>query len=75
MLKDEEQKEKNGLTLRDGKVYVPKNEKPRAAVIWLHYNTLVKEYGEQWKMTELVTRNFWQSVVTKEVKKYVIDGL
>jgi len=57
--------------LRDGKVYVPKDEKLRVEVIWLHHDTLVRGYGRQWKMTELVTRNFWWLEVTKEVKKYV----
>jgi len=33
--------------LRDGKVYVPKDEKLRAEVIQLHYDTLVGEYGGQ----------------------------
>jgi len=28
--------------LRDGKVYVPRNEKLRAEVIWLYYDTLVE---------------------------------
>jgi len=43
----------------------------RTEVIWLHHDTLVGEYGEQWKTVELVTRNFWWPGVTREVKKYV----
>jgi len=57
--------------LRDGKVYVPKNEKLRVEVIWLYHDTPVGGHGEQWKITELVTRNFWWPGVTKEVKRYV----
>jgi len=57
--------------LRDRKVYVPKDKKLRAKVIWLHHDILVRGYREQWKMTELVTRNFWWPGVTKEVKKYI----
>jgi len=56
--------------LRDGKVYVPKDKKLRAEVIWLHHNTLVRGHGGQWKITELVTSNFWWPRVTKKVKKY-----
>jgi len=59
MLRDEEWRNKNGLMLRDGKVYVPKDEKLRAKVIWLYYDMPVEGYGGQWKTTELVTRNFW----------------
>jgi len=57
--------------LRDGKLYVPKDKKLRVEVIQLHYDTLVGGHGGQWKMTELVTRNFWWPEVKKEVKKYV----
>ena len=71
MLRDEEWREENSLILRDGKVYMPRNEKLRVEVIQLHHDIPVEGYGEQWKITELVTRNFWQPGVTKEVKKYV----
>ena len=71
MLRDEEWREENSLMLRDGKVYMPRNEKLRVEVIQLHHDIPVEGYGEQWKITELVTRNFWQPGVTKEVKKYV----
>jgi len=57
--------------LRERKVYIPKDEKLRVEVIWLHHDMLVGEHGGQWKTTELVTRNFWWPGVTKEVKKYV----
>jgi len=71
MLRDKEWREENGLMLRDRKVYVPKDEKLRVEVIWLHHDIPVGEHGEQWKMLELVTRNFWWPGVTKKVKKYV----
>jgi len=45
--------------LWDRKVYVPQDEELRAEVIQLYYDILVEGYKEQWKMTELVTRNFW----------------
>ena len=50
---------------------MPRDKKLRMEVIWLHHDILVEEYGGQWKMTELVTRNFWWPGVMKEVKKYV----
>jgi len=53
------------------KVYVPKDDKLRAEIIRLHYDTLVGEHRGQWKTVELVTRNFWWPGVTKEVKQYV----
>jgi len=59
MLRDEEWQEEDRLMLRDRKVYVPREKKLRAEVIWLHYDMLVKGHRGQWKMTKLVTRNFW----------------
>ena len=43
---------------KERKFYVPKNDKLRAEIIRLHYNTPVGGHGGQWKTVELVTRNF-----------------
>ena len=56
---------------KEEKVYVPKDDKLRAEIIRLHYDILVEGHGEQWKMVELVTRNFWWPGVTKKVKQYL----
>jgi len=71
VLRDEEWREHERLMLKEGKVYVPKDEKLRAEVIRLHHNTPVGGHGGQWKTTELVTRNFWWPGVSREVKQYV----
>ena len=57
--------------LKEEKVYMPKDKKLRAEVIRLHHNTPVRGHGGQWKMMELVTRNFWWPEVSREVKQYV----
>jgi len=57
--------------LKKGKVYVPRDEKLRAEVIRLHHDMPVGGHGGQWKMAELVTRNFWWPEVTREVKRYI----
>ena len=57
--------------LKEGKVYVPKDELLRAEIIRLHHDTPVGGHGGQWKTTELVTRNFWWLGVSQEVKRYV----
>jgi len=56
---------------KEGKVYVPKDEKLRAEIIRLHHDMPIGGHRGQWKMVELVTRNFWWLRVTKEVKRYV----
>jgi len=68
MLRNKEWREEYGVMYKEGKVYVPKDEKLRAEIIRLHHDTLIGGHGEQWKMVELVTRNFWWPGVTKEVK-------
>ena len=59
MLRDEEQREVDGIMYKEGKVYVPKDDKLRMEIIRLHHDTPVEGYGGQWKMVELVTQNFW----------------
>jgi len=71
MLRDEEWREVDGIIYKEEKVYVPKDKKLRAEIIRLHHDTPIEGHGEQWKIVELVTRNFWWPGVTKEVKRYV----
>jgi len=59
MLRDKEWCQEDSLMLKEGKVYVLKDEKLRAEVIRLHHDTPVGGHGGQWKTAELVTRNFW----------------
>ena len=71
MLRDEEWCQEDGLMLKEGKVYIPKDERLRAEVIRLHHDIPVGGHGGQWKTAELVTRNFWWPGVTREVKRYM----
>ena len=71
MLRDEEWREENELMLKEGKVYVPKDKALRVEIIRLHHNMPMGGHGGQWKMAEMVTRNFWWPGVTREVKRYV----
>jgi len=47
MLRDEEWREADGIMYKKGKVYVPKDDKLRAEIIRLHYDTPVGEHGGQ----------------------------
>ena len=58
-LRGNEWKIEEDLVLKEGKVYVPKNEELRAKVIWLHHDVPVSGHGGRWKMVELVMRNYW----------------
>ena len=59
------------LVLKEGKVYIPKDEKLRMKIIWLHHDILMAEHEGRQKITELVTRNYWQPGVTKEIGRYI----
>jgi len=71
MLRDEEWREEDGLMLKEGKVYVPKDEALRVEIIRLHHDMPMGGHGGQWKTAEMVTRNFWWPGVTREVKRYM----
>jgi len=47
MLRDKEWREIDGVMYKEGKVYVSKDEKLRAEIIWLHYDMLVEGHREQ----------------------------
>ena len=70
-LRDKEWQIEEGLVLKEGRVYVPKDEKLKVKIIWLHYDMLIAGHRGQWKTVELVTRNYWWPGVTKEVKRYM----
>jgi len=59
------------LVLKEGKVYVPKDEELRVEIIQLHHDVLAVGHGGRWKMVELVIRNYWWPGVTRDVGKYM----
>jgi len=58
-LRGNEWKIEGELVLKEGKVYVPKDEELRTEVIQLHHDVLAVGHGGRWKTVELVTRNYW----------------
>ena len=59
------------LMLKEGKIYVSKDEELRAEVIQLHHNVPAAGHRGRWKTVKLVTRNYWWLEVTRDVGKYV----
>ena len=59
------------LVLKEGKVYVLRDEELRTEVIQLHHEVLAAGHGGRWKTVELVTRNYWWLGVTRDIGKYV----
>jgi len=58
-LRGEEWKIEGDLVIKEEKIYVPKDRELRAEIIRLHHDVPVVGHGGQWKMVELVTRNYW----------------
>ena len=70
-LQESEWKIEGELVLKEGKLYVSKDEKLRTEVIRLHHDIPAAGHGGRWKTVELVTRNYWWLGVTRDVGKYV----
>ena len=47
MLRDEEWREVDGIIYKEGKVYIPKDEKLRAEIVRLHHDMPIGEHGGQ----------------------------
>ena len=68
VLRNKEWQIEDDLVLKEGKVYVLRDEKLRVEIIWLHHNMLITGHRRQQKTVELITRNYWWPGVTKEIK-------
>ena len=70
-LRGNEWKIEEDLVLKEGKVYVLKDEELRAEVIQLHHDVLATRHGGRWKTVELVTKNYWWPGMIRDIGKYV----
>ena len=59
--------------LKEKKIYILKNKSLRLKIIWLYHDTLITKHRGQWKMVELVIRNYRWPEVVKEMNQYVED--
>ena len=57
--------------LKEGKMYILKDEELRVEIIQLHHDVPVAEHGGKWKITELVMQNYWWLGITKDMGKYM----
>ena len=65
-LRGEEWKVEGELVIKEGKIYVLKDEELRAEIIWLHHNVPAVGHGGRWK-----TVDYWWPGVTRDVGRYV----
>ena len=70
-LKGNKWKIEGDLVLKEGKIYVLKDEELRVEIIRLHHDIPAARHRGRWKTVELVTRDYWWPGVTRDVGKYV----
>ena len=70
-LRGNEWKIEGDLVLKEGKIYVLKDEELRTKVVRLYHDVPAVGHGGRWKTVELVTRNYWWLGVMRDVGKYV----
>jgi len=70
-LRGNEWKIEGDVILKEGKIYVLKNEELRVEVIQLHHDVLATGHGGKWKTVKLVTRNYWWPGIMRDVGRYV----
>lgn len=63
--------EKEGQVYYKGKLYIPKNLKTRAELIFENHDTVLAGHPGQYKMFELISRNVWWPGMLKDVTCYV----
>src|SRR5882724_8435940 len=69
-LHHEEWREKDGLVLYRGRVYVPPNGQPRHDRVNALHNSPIAGHAGQWKTTDLVARNFWWPGMGRYIAEY-----
>jgi hypothetical protein len=70
-LRSDEWATEQDLVLYRGKIYVPKDAEIRQELVRLHHDTLIAGHPGQWKMQELIGRNYWWLGITKYVAEYI----
>ena len=63
--------EEQGLILFRGKVYVPKDQELRRAIVHAHHDSQIVGHPGRWKTLELVARNYWWPGVSRYIASYV----
>ena len=71
VLRGDEWQIEGDLVLKEGKIYILRDRELRAEIIQLHHDVPVVRHRERWKMTELVTRNYWWPRVIRDIGKYM----
>ena len=63
--------EEQGLILFRGKVYVPKDQELRRAIVEAHHDSQIAGHPGRWKTLELVARNYWWPGISRYIASYV----
>ena len=54
-----------------GRIYIPKDKNLRCKIVKLYHESCITGHPEQWKTTELITRNYWWPGITQFMIEYI----
>jgi hypothetical protein len=63
----------DGVVAVEEHIYVPRDEQLRQEIIREHHDDRAARHPGRYKMQELITRNYWWPMISRDVKSYV-DG-
>ena len=69
MLRRDEWQTEAELVLKEEKIYILKNEELRVEIIWLYHDIPATVYKGRQNMMQLVTRNYLQPEVMRDIKQ------
>jgi len=63
--------EEDGVVYMKGRIYVPNNNKIKEEILKENHDSVNVGHPEQYRMLELLKRNYWWPGLKEDVKKYV----
>jgi hypothetical protein len=61
----------DGVVAVEEHIYVPRDEQLRQEIIWEHHDDRAAGHPGRYKMQELITRNYWWPMISRDVKSYM----
>jgi hypothetical protein len=61
----------DGAVAIEERIYVPRDEQLRQEIIWEHHDDRAAGHPGRYKTQELITRNYWWPMISRDVKSYV----
>jgi len=63
--------EEDGVVYMEGRIYIPNNKKIKEEILKENHDLVDIEHPGQYRMLELLKRNYWWLGLKEDVKRYV----